>query len=161
MNVAVGKIVGVFGVRGELKCDATNAARSLFEAGAEFRYERADRRGLLRLRSVREHQRRLLLGLEAVDDATAAQAFVGATLYAPKAAIPLATGEYLDEDLIGCNVRTKDGQRCGRVERVEHYPASDMLVVAGKMIPMVSSIVLEVDVNNKLIEIDPPDGLLE
>lgn len=161
MRIVVGRLAGVFGLRGELKCDATSAARSLFMPGAAFQYERGDKCDSLQLRSVREHRGRLLLGLEGVEDTTAAEAFVGATLYAPKESIPLSGGEYLDENLVGCSVVTKKGTRCGLVERVEHYPASDMLVVANKMIPMVSAIVLEVDTANKIIKIDPPAGLLD
>lgn len=157
----VGRITGLFGVRGELKCDATNAARALFKPGATFEFECGAQRGSLRLRSVREHRRRLLIALEGVATATAAKAFVGAMLYAPKETIPLAAGEFLDEDLIGCTVVTKNGERCGAVERIEHYPASDILVVNGKMIPMVSAIVLDVDTANRTIKIDPPDGLLD
>jgi 16S rRNA processing protein RimM len=139
----------------------TNAARPLFQPHAEFSYERGEQRGLLRLRSVREHGGRLLIALDGIDSATAAEAFVGATLLAPKDAIPLASGEFLDEDLVGCTVVAKDGSNCGRVDRIEHYPASDMLVAAGKLIPMVSSIVLEVDTANRIIRIDPPAGLLD
>jgi 16S rRNA processing protein RimM len=160
-ELIVGRIVGLFGVRGELKCYATNAARSLFKSGAEFRFEHGDVRGSVRLCSVREHQGRFLVTIEGIVNATAAEALVGATLLAKKAAIPLASGEYLDEDLRGCNVVTKDGKLCGTVERVEHYPASDMLVVGGKMIPMVSAIVLAIDTSIKVVTIDPPPGLLD
>ncbi len=45
--------------------------------------------------------------------------------------IALAPGEYLDDDLVGCDVEDAVGTRYGAVERVEHYPSSDMLVVGG------------------------------
>ncbi|MBV8489893.1 MAG: hypothetical protein JO199_05120 [Candidatus Eremiobacteraeota bacterium] len=33
-EIEVGRIAGAFGVRGELKCDPSNAGRTLFAAGA-------------------------------------------------------------------------------------------------------------------------------
>ncbi len=57
----------------------------------------------------------------------------------------LREGEYLDADLVGCAVVGIDGTEHGMVERVEHYPSSDMLVVAGRMVPMVRAIVTAID----------------
>jgi len=98
---------------------------------------------------------------EGVDDAGAAAAFTGAVLYAPRARLDVAPGEYLDADLVGCAVHGGDGTHYGEVERVEHFPSSDMLVVGGKMIPMVSAIVTSIDPEGKRIVIDPPEGLLD
>ncbi len=118
------------------------------------------REGEARIRSIREHGGRLLVAFAGIDDATAAKALAGATLYVEKSAIPLSAGEYLDDDLIGCNVFGADGRPYGKVERVEHLPSSDMLVVNGRMIPMVAAIVREIDLARKRITVDPPEGLL-
>ncbi len=113
----------------------------------------------MRLTAVREHQRELVLSLDGVGDRDAAHALVGATLYVPRGMISLAPHEYLDADLVGCTVAGLDGTAYGAVERIEHYPSSDMLLVAGTMVPMVDAIVLEVDLAERRILIDPPDGL--
>jgi 16S rRNA processing protein RimM len=110
--------------------------------------------------AVRRHKGRLLVRIDGIDDASAAAALSEALLSAPRAAIELAEGEYLDDDLIGCTVVGRDGRAYGSVERVEHYPASDMLVVGGAMIPMVRAIVVQIDVTGRRIRIDPPEGLL-
>ena len=49
----------------------------------------------------------------------------------------------------------------GTVEGVEHYPAGDMLVVAGHLVPMVGAIVCEIDLGRRRVVIDPPAGLLD
>jgi 16S rRNA processing protein RimM len=143
-----------------VKCDVTRAARSLFTVGATFQCATAGQETDVRLHSVREHRGRLLLAFDGVEG-VAAQTLVGATLYVPRDAIPLQPGEYLDDDLVACEVVGKDGRRFGRVERVEHFPASDMLVTGGRMIPMVDAIVKEVDVTGRRVVIDPPAGLLD
>jgi 16S rRNA processing protein RimM len=160
-EVAVGRIAGAFGVRGELKCDPTSAGRTLFSAGAELRCVRDGDSSMVRVINVRPHKGRLLIRIEGVGDADTAAAYAGAVLYAPRALVPLRENEYLDDDLVGCVVHGKDGRRYGTVERVEHYPASDMLVVDGAMVPMVRAIVAEIDLDRRRIVIDPPSGLLD
>jgi 16S rRNA processing protein RimM len=110
---------------------------------------------------VRSHGKRLLIRLDGVDEPDAAAAFAGATLWAPRQDVELAAGEFLDADLVACEVVGVDGVTYGSVERVEHYPASDMLVVNGHFVPMVSAIVRDIDLNARRIVIDPPQGLLD
>lgn len=110
---------------------------------------------------MRAHKGRLLVTFDGVDDAEAAQKFTGAVLYAPRERVPLGEGEFFDEDLAGCIVVGEDGKAYGRVERVEHYPSSDMLVVDGHLVPMVAAIVRSIDTPSRRIVIDPPAGLFE
>jgi 16S rRNA processing protein RimM len=145
-----------------MKCDPTAAGRIVFSVGASIRCERAgNAASMLRVIGVRPHKGRLLVRAEGVDDAVAAKAYAGAVLYAPRAQLDVAAGEFLDADLIGCRVVGVDGIDYGAVEAVEHYPASDMLVVAGSMIPMVRAHVRNVDVASRCITIDPPAGLFD
>jgi 16S rRNA processing protein RimM len=160
-DIEVGRIAGVFGVHGELKCDPSGPGRTVIAAGAELLCMRGDARLPVRLSAVRSHKGRLLVHLQGVDDADTAAAYAGATLYAPRAAIQLNAGEYFDEDLIGCEVLGADGTAYGPVERVEHYPSSDMLVVGGRMVPMVGAIIASIDLERRRITIDPPAGLME
>lgn len=115
----------------------------------------------MRLRSVRAHKGRLLVTFEGVNDAGAAQQFAGAVLYASREDIPLGEGEFFDADLVGCAVVSAGGRAYGDVERVEHYPASDMLVVRGHLVPMVAAIVRSIDTAERRIVIDPPEGLFD
>jgi 16S rRNA processing protein RimM len=110
---------------------------------------------------VRPHKGRLLIRAERVDDADAAKALAGAVLYAPRERLDVGPEEYLDSDLTGCRVLGVDGTDYGTVDGVEHYPASDVLVVGGTLVPMVAAIVREIDVGARRIVIDPPAGLFE
>ena len=68
-------------------------------------------------------------------------------------------------DLVGCEVRTKDGQVVGTVTDVEGPLERSRLVVARTggelLVPMVDKICIEVDPGAKRIVIDPPEGLLD
>jgi 16S rRNA processing protein RimM len=160
-EIVVGRISGTFGLTGELKCDPTSAGRIVFSAGSRLRCQRQQDARVVHIAAVRNHKRRLLIRLEGVDDCAVAQSYVGAELYAERKRVPLEENEFFDADLIGCIVRGATGEEYGRVEGVEHYPASDMLVVKGRWIPMVGEIVREIDLTKREITIDPPKGLLD
>jgi 16S rRNA processing protein RimM len=158
----IGRIAGLFGIRGELKCDPTSAGRAVFSAGARLRCDVGGRSEHVTIEAVREHKGRLLIALDEARDATSAQRFVGATFFAPRDLLEVEPGEYLDVDLVGCTVRDPRGKMYGLVERVEHFPASDMLIVAGRMLPMVRAFVQAIDTKKKEIVVDDlPAGLLD
>ncbi len=161
-EIPIGRIAGLFGIRGELKCDPSNAGRILFSPAQSLRIMLADgSRREVEIESVREHQRRLLIRLAGVACTGDAQLYVGATFYAERDRIPLEPGEYLDRDLAGCDLLDASGHSLGRVTRVEHYPSSDMLVVAGKLVPMVRAFIMSIDIRAKRIVVNLPAGLLD
>jgi 16S rRNA processing protein RimM len=161
-ELPIGRIAGLFGIRGELKCDPTSAGRSLFSRHAHFRITLNDGSSHdAELSSVREHKGRLLIRLRGVESANDAQAYVGATFYAQRERIPLESGEYLDADLAGCSLFDVRGNPLGEVTGVEHYPSSDMLVVNGKLVPMVGEFIKSIDIAAKRIVVELPAGLLD
>ncbi len=157
-ELPIGRIAGLFGVRGELKCDPTSAGRALFVPGAQLQCAGE----IVTIKSVREHKGRLLITLGEVHDATAAERFIGATFVASREELDVEPGEYLDVDLVGCAVVDANGRAYGSVERVEHYPANDMLVVGGRLLPMVGAFIKNIDMKKKEIVVhDLPAGLLD
>jgi 16S rRNA processing protein RimM len=160
-DLPIGRIVGVFGVKGELKCDPTSAGRTLFVDGATLQCRlRGESRDAV-LTGVREHKGRLLLRLAGVETAEDAQALTGAIFHAQRDRLRLEPGEHFDADLVGCELFDSGGVSVGRVSAVEHYPASDMLIVGGKMIPMVREFIRAVDTARKRIQVELPEGLLD
>ena len=157
-----GRIAGVFGIRGELKCDPTESGRILFVRGATFQAQGRNVSEPVTIASVREHQKRLLLRFEGIDDATAAARFAPCELLVARDELArgVAPGEYLDIDLIGCRVVDAAGTNLGTVRDVEHYPASDMLVVGRGMIPMIREFILSIDLAATEIRVEIPLGLL-
>ena len=79
-------------------------------------------------------------------------------------AVDLDEDEFFDWQLEGCRVETVDGETIGSVREVQRTGGTENLLVDGEsktyLIPFAESICVEVDVINKLITIDPPDGLL-
>jgi len=162
-------VVGVFGLRGELKIAASRIGEDALAPGLSLRATLADGSSrTLRVRAMRLHKGRPLLAFEGVEDANAAEALVGATLAVDRGAVSLDEGEYFDDDLVGCRLVDSDGAALADVLAVEHYPAQDVLIVEprgarGKraMIPLVRAFVTAVDVRAKRIGVELPAGLLD
>ena len=80
-------------------------------------------------------------------------------------AVELDSDEYFDWQLEGCNVETVDGTQLGQVREVMRTGGTENLVVEGGekgfLIPFAEAICTEVDIENKRIVVDPPEGLLE
>jgi DNA-binding transcriptional LysR family regulator len=74
--------------------------------------------------------------------------------------------EFYDHQLEGLSVRTVDGRAVGTVAEVLHTSAGELLSVTAEsdgevLVPFVSAIVTRVSLDEGIIEIDPPEGLLE
>jgi 16S rRNA processing protein RimM len=102
-----------------------------------------------------------LVRVDGVDSADDAERYRDSMLYAPRDRIELEPEEYLDADLVGCEVVGPDGRRYGTVESIAHYPASDMLMVDGVMVPMVAEFIRDIDTVARRVVIAPPEGLFE
>jgi len=80
-------------------------------------------------------------------------------------AVELETDEFFDWELENCSVETIEGLKLGIVKELLRTGGTEVLIVAGDakeyMIPFAETICVEVDVENKLIKVDAPEGLLE
>lgn len=80
-------------------------------------------------------------------------------------AVELKDDEFFEWQLAGCAVETVDGTPIGKVRELMRTGGTELLVVQGEtkeyLIPFATAICVEVDIENKLIKVDPPEGLLE
>ncbi|MBV9440267.1 MAG: 16S rRNA processing protein RimM [Candidatus Eremiobacteraeota bacterium] len=157
-------MAGVFGLRGELKVDASRIGAKALVPGLDavaLLRDGSERR--LRVAAVRAHQGRALVRFEGIDDPAAAAPLADATLEIARTGAQLRPGEYFADDLIGCALVDGDGSVLGDVRGVEQYPGQDVLVVGerGALVPLVGAFVHEVDVRARRIRVDLPPGLLD
>lgn len=114
----------------------------------------------------RFHQGRPVLGLEGVTTMDDAEALAGAELRVPETdLVDLPQGSYYHHDLIGCEVKRRDGTVVGAVKAIEGPMAGSTLVVDGRhgevLIPLASEICVTIDPQKRVIVIEPPEGLVE
>lgn len=143
-RVAVGRIVGAFGIRGQLKVEPLTEFLERFDSGRRLLLE--DR--WVEVRDAFVQKDRLIVTLSGIDSRNDAEALQWRTLEALADEAPeLDEDEYLSSDLVGLAVVTEDGRRLGNVSNVLAYPAHDILEVGSLMIPAVRQFVLGVDMD--------------
>ena len=80
-------------------------------------------------------------------------------------AVELGENEFFDWELENCQVETLEGVKIGAVKEILRTGGTEVLIVTGDtkeyLIPFAETICVEVDIENKLIKIDAPDGLLD
>ena len=120
------------------------------------------------LRLFRWHQERPCLAFADVPDRTAAEALKGWSLWMPEAEATLEEGESFRHQWIGCEVYVK-GEKVGEVLRLDPTPMEyDMVVMRDlrkgrtgrRDIPFIKAW-FTLDLPNRRIDLDPPEGLLE
>jgi 16S rRNA processing protein RimM len=172
MELLVGRVVKAHGIGGEVVVEVhTDDPGARFASGVTLRARQS--RGDSPERSyvvadVREHGGRLLMRLTGVDDRDAAEALRGTLFVVDSDDLPPIDepDTYYDHQLKGLRVRTTTGHDVGVVAEVLHTAAGELLAVQRDddgevLVPFVGAIVTSVSVNDGVVEIDPPEGLLE
>lgn len=109
---------------------------------------------------------RVILKLADYDDVEKAKELVGFEFaVAESERVPLPEDHYYDWELEGCTVKVGDGT-IGKVQSVIRTGGTEILQIADEngneqLVPLVDSIVVEIDTAEKLIVVDPPEGLLD
>jgi len=116
--------------------------------------------------SVRPHKGGLVVAFEGIGDRSIAEVLRGETIYAAKGDQPdLGEGSFWDHQLIGLAVVGLDGRELGVIEGIQHREAQDLWEVttaAGAVsLPAAKGIIVEVDLDERRIVVDPPKGLFE
>jgi 16S rRNA processing protein RimM len=161
----VGQIVRPHGLRGEVIVDVrTDEPEQRFREGAVL----VAGPSTLTVTSARPHLGRLIVTFREVPDRAAAEMVRGQVLEVDSDSVeaPEDPEEFHDHQLVGLSVEDTTGVTIGVIRRVEHAPASDLLVVPladGRTgyIPFVRQIVPTVDLAGGKVIVDPPAGLLD
>lgn len=159
-RVLLGKIVGVFGVRGWLKLQShTEPREALFGYRPWILRQRGVERSINPVEG-RAQGRGLVASLPGVDSREAAEALIGSEIWVERSQLPRPRrGEYYWIDLEGLAVTTVDGIALGRVSHLFATGANDVLVVRDgereRLIPFINDdVVREVDIDAARIVVD-------
>ncbi len=164
--VAIARVVKPRGLKGEVVADILTDFPDRFDDLENVIAVMPDAaRRELKIEDHWFQQNRVVLKFADHDSVEQAETLRGAEIcVAEHAAVELERGEYFDWQLAGCKVETIDGATVGVVRELMRTGGTEILVVDGDkeyLIPFATTICVEVDVENKLIRIDPPEGLLE
>jgi len=157
-RVVLGRISGVFGVKGWLKVQSyTEPVTAILDYGC-WTLDLPRGGAQLRVLEGRPHGRQLVVLLEQMVDRTAAEQWVGATISVERAELPaLAPREYYREDLLGLTVRTTDGTVLGRLDHFVDGPGYALMVVRGERehwLPATPPLLRRVDLASGEIQVE-------
>ena len=166
--IAVARIVKTRGLRGEVVADLLTDFPERFEnLKLLVGLSTSGTRRSLQIEEQWFHGHRIVFKFGGFDSIEDAKQLVGYDLAVPaEERVELPKDTFYEWELVGCRVETVDGEKVGDVREIMRTGGVEILTVvdnAGRdrLIPMASDICVDVDVEKKLIRIDPPEGLLE
>ena len=165
--VAIAKIAKTRGLRGELVADVLTDFPERFDNLEKvFAVYPNGKTAELEIEKFWFQKRRIVFKFAGFDSIEASETLRNCEISVSEDEIvELETDEFYDWQLQGCAVETIAGEKLGAVKEVLRTGGTEILVVAGEtkeyLIPFAEKICTEVDIENRLIKVDAPDGLLE
>jgi 16S rRNA processing protein RimM len=165
--VAIARLVRPRGLRGEIVADVLTDFPDRFENLETVLIVRPnDETAEIEIEKFWFQKNRIVFKFAGFDSIEAADTLRNCEIcIAETEAVELETDEFFDWELGGCAVETIEGEPIGTVREVMRTGGTEILVVAGEakeyLIPFAETICTSVDVENKLIKIDAPEGLLD
>lgn len=158
-QVIVGRIVGLYGVKGWVKVRSyTDPPTNILEY-SPWQVHTAEGCESLELSDGRAHGAGIVARLGNCADRDQAARLLGADIAVDRDQFgPAETGEYFWVDLVGLRVVNREGVELGTVDRLFETGANDVLVVRGereRLIPFVmDQVVIEVDLQRRILTVD-------
>ncbi len=167
--IAIGRVARPHGLRGEVVVNPeTDFPEQRFSPGGVVYAQRGGRVEALAIQAVRFHKGRPVVAFAGVDDVEAAGSLATCELrVAASEQHALPDDQFYLHALVGCSVQTVDGEQVGSVVDVQGVPGANRLIVRcvdtedEVDIPLAETICVNVDVAQKVVVINPPEGLLE
>ena len=164
---AVGKLTGCFGIKGFLKIQPVTPDPERFSTlKSVYVGPSTDNTSVYDIEAVESKGKGLVVKFAAIDDRTAAEVLVGQYMFVDeKQRVRPGRGSYFVDDVIGCEVAGADGKVIGVVTEVFQLSGHDLWEVqtgtTKAMIPAVKEFVRDVDLKQRRITVDLPDGLID
>jgi len=155
--VVIGKVVGVFGLKGILKVWPDTDFPERFDEGrtvliGETPYEIVE---------TRWHKQQARIRVKGITKIAQGEALIGSPVSVPADDAPeLEEDEYMIDDLIGIEVFDEADKKLGTVDQVIRG-AQDVYDVSGVLVPAVKEFVLKIDIDHKRMVIRPIAGMFD
>jgi 16S rRNA processing protein RimM len=166
--LSMGKIVGAHGIKGVLKVFSYAESITSFKSGSSIIMVMDGLEKSFKIEWVKPHGKTILMALKGVSNRNQAEVLCGAELFIDRRSLEaLAKGTWYWSDLIGLSVYTMEAVYVGRVTSIMRTGSNDVYVVTsdqgGKpveiLIPALEWVVREINVDEKRMRVDLPEGL--
>lgn len=162
----IGTIVSTHALKGEVKIySTTDFRKERYQIGSTLYIKKDNQMIEVTIKSYRPHKEFELVTFENFNDINAVMPFVKCKIYVSGNNLQtLDEDEYFYHQLFECLVY-HENQLIGKVVDIVNYGASDILIIHDNnnkevMIPFVNEFIVDVDTENKKIQIEVIEGLL-
>jgi 16S rRNA processing protein RimM len=157
--VVLGRITGLFGVRGWVKVFSYTDPREAVLNYDRWLLSRTGDSRSARVAEGKRHGKTVIVRLEGYDDRDQAAALIGFDIGVPRDELPdIDEGRYYWSDLEGLQVVTQTGKLVGTLDHFIETGANDVMVIKGDqecLIPFVmDQVVVNVDLAEGVITVD-------
>lgn len=165
--IELGRVVNAHGIRGEARLLPYSSPCLTLRPGLCVTLRKKDAsEDRLELIQVRPHASCVLLKFAGIDSRNRAEALRESILLVEETDLPqLQTGEFYYRQVIGLPVQTMRQEPIGTIAEVLTTPGHDVFVVRNGekeyLIPVVEEVIRKIAIEDHLVIIDPPEGLLE
>ncbi len=158
-RILLGRVLGAFGVRGEIKLQSFTDPPMALLKYQPWRLLHAGAESELSGASGRDTAKGVVARFPGVEDRDAAEALRGAEVWVERSRLPAPkSGEYYWIDLEGLSVVNREGVVLGTVSHLFETAANDVIVVTGdreRLIPFLPDrFVFAIDFEAKTITVD-------
>jgi 16S rRNA processing protein RimM len=160
-RVVVGKITGVFGVRGWVKIYSYTEPATNILRYSPWQIQQNGQWHSVEVSEGQEHGKGLVAHLKNYDDRDQVARWIGSEIAVERAQLPhTQADEYYWTDLIGLTVITTHGNVLGVVDHLLETGANDVVVVRGEdktehLIPFVlDEFILNIDLTAKIMSVN-------
>jgi len=160
--INVGKISGVFGIKGWVKVFSFTDPRENILTYSPWLLKKGDETKTVNVVDGQLQGKTIVAQLAGIDDRDQAASLMGWDIFITQDQLPKAAkGEYYWSDLIGLNVETIDGVRLGVVDSLLETGANDVIIVQGereRVVPFLQGrtiIKVDLDAGKIIVDWDP------
>jgi len=161
-HISVGKISGVFGIKGWVKVFSFTDPRENILTYSPWLLKKGDETKTVNVVDGQLQGKTIVAQLTGVNDRDQAASLMGWDIFITQDQLPKAAkGEYYWSDLIGLNVETIDGVQLGVVDSLLETGANDVIIVQGereRVIPFLQGqtiISIDLDAGKIVVDWDP------
>ena len=161
----VGVISSTHGIRGEVKVFPTTDDAARFKKLKKVLLDTDREQVELEIQSVKFFKQFVILKFKGIDNINDIEKYKGKSLLVPREdGVPLGRDEYYIADMIGMEVFVVD-ERFGVIKDVMETGANEVYIIDSDMhgevlIPAIRQCVIDVDVEDKKMQIRLMDGLI-
>jgi len=161
-HISVGKISGVFGVKGWVKVFSFTDPRENILTYSPWLLKKGDETKTFNVVDGQLQGKTIVAQLAGINDRDQAASLTGWDIFITQVQLPKAAkGEYYWSQLIGLNVETIDGVQLGVVDSLLETGANDVIIVQGereRVIPFLQGqtiINVDLDAGKIIVDWDP------